>query len=55
MQVTFCGEKVANLNVKILTIFFQQYGSAKKPVEEKITEDEQTLAELCSAHRSSQA
>ena len=31
------------------------YGSAKKPDEEKCKENEQTLAELNSAHRHSQA
>ena len=38
----------------LLTIFIYMYGSAKKP-DKKSIEDEQTLAELSSAHRRSQA
>jgi len=45
--------KCKNIDFFLLTIFI--YGSAKKPDEKKIKENEQTLAELSSAHRRSQA
>jgi len=45
--------KCKNIEYFLLIIFI--YGSAKKPNEKKSKEDEQTLAELSSAHRRSQA
>ena len=53
----FCSEKVANLKCKIIdyfriTVFI--YGSTKRLLAKSV-EDEQTLAELKSAHRRSQA
>ena len=52
----FRGEKVANLSAKISAIFFQQYIFMAVPKslikkEKKSKEDEQTSAELSSAHR----
>ena len=54
----FCSEKSCKLKCKIidyfhLTIFI--YGSVKKPDQKRRKEDEQTLAELNSAHRHLQA
>ena len=52
-----CDEKRANKNAKILMFFLTIfiYRSAKKPVEKRSEENEQTLVELSSAHRCSQA
>ena len=52
-----CGEKRANQNAKILTFFLTIviYRRAKQPDEKRSEEDEQTLVELSSAHRCSQA
>ena len=53
-----CGEKTCNLKCKNINYFFLTifiYRSAKKPDEKRSKEDEQTLVELSSAHRCSQA
>ena len=56
----FCGEKVANQSAKKSAINFQQYIFTAVPKslirkEKKTKEDEQTSAELSSAHRRLQA
>ena len=45
--------KYKNIDFFLLTILI--YGSVKNPDEKKRKEDEQTLAELSSAHRRAQA
>ena len=56
-MVTFCSEKLQT-KCKIIDYFHLEIvigGSATKSVKKSSKEDEQTLAELNSAHRSSQA
>ena len=50
--VSFCGEKFANR--KLLTIFFKNTKWKYQKTDKKCKEDEQTLADLSSAHRRSQ-
>jgi len=54
----FCGEKTCKLKRKIIEYFLLKifiYGRAKEPDEKKSKKEEQTLAELNSAHHRSQA
>jgi len=53
MRRKSCKLKCKIIDYFLLTIF--NYESAKKPDEKKSKEDEQTLAELSSAHCCSQA